>query len=254
LYVTVFYRLRDRFFRSLPLPRTLVPAVGGLLVGATALLLPQVMAGGYDWIQLALDGRLGTGLLLALVFAKIAATSFTISSGGSGGVFAPSLFIGAMLGGAFGKIANTLFPGAIAQPEAFVLVGMGGFFAGVAKVPLTALIMVCEMSGSYGLLVPLMCVSFVTVAILSSRWTLYEEQVRSLIDSPAHLGDFVVDVLERLHVRDVYEPERPVDLVRHDLPMPKIHRRAEPARWHLFPARRAQRTVGQRNEPIGAGG
>jgi CIC family chloride channel protein len=235
VYVTTFYGLRNRFFRKLPLPRTLIPAVGGLLVGAMALVLPQVMAGGYGWIQLALDGRMSTGLLLALVFAKIAATSFTISSGGSGGVFAPSLFIGAMLGGAFGQTANQLFPGAIVQPEAFVLVGMGGFFAGVAKVPLTALIMVCEMSGSYELLVPLMLVSFVTVAILSSRWTLYEEQVRSLIDSPAHLGDFVVDVLERIHVRDVYQPDRPVDLVPQDLPMPKILSLVAGSRNSYFP-------------------
>src|SRR5690606_11759772 len=105
--------------------------------------LPHIMTGGYGWIQRALDGQhLGTGemtlaFVATLALAKIAATSFTISSGGSGGVFAPSLFIGAMLGAAFGLACHQLFPGEAPRPEAFVLVGMGGFFAGVAKVPLT---------------------------------------------------------------------------------------------------------------------
>ncbi|HID24441.1 MAG TPA: chloride channel protein, partial [Planctomycetaceae bacterium] len=188
-YVQVFYGLRNRLFRPLPIPDKVKPALGGLGLGLLALWLPHVMAGGYGWIQQALDGSLPIRLMLLLMLAKIAATSLTISSGGSGGVFAPSLFIGAMLGGAFGKLCHELFPGAVPQPGAFVLVGMGGFFAGVAKVPLTALLMVCEMSGSYGLLVPLMLVSVVNVALLSSRWTLYEEQVRTLVDSPAHLGD-----------------------------------------------------------------
>ena len=144
--------------------------------------------------------------MLILRFGKIVATSLTISSGGSGGVFAPSLYIGAMLGGAFGIACQRLFPQIITQPEAFVLVGMGGFFAGVARVPLTAMLMVCEMSGNYGLLVPLMLVAIINVAILCSRWTLYEEQVFALVDSPAHQGDFVVDVLETIRVRERHAP------------------------------------------------
>jgi CIC family chloride channel protein len=180
------------------------------------------MAGGYGWIQEAIHARLSMQLMLCLVVAKILATSFTISSGGSGGVFAPSLFIGAMLGGAFGTMYNSAFPNVAPEPEAFVLVGMGGFFAGVAKVPLTALIMVSEMSGSYNLLVPLMLVNVVNVAILSSRWTLYEEQVPSLMDSPAHLGDYVVDLLEGMHVREVYNPTRPPLLIREDASLPQV--------------------------------
>jgi len=251
-YVSVFYGVRDRFFRRLPVPNFVKPAIGGLLLGLLVLGVPHIMAGGYGWIQAALDGNLTEGklpaimagghgwiqtaidgqlmspgvltlvILSALVVAKILATSFTISSGGSGGVFAPSLFIGAMLGGAFGLACHMLFPDYAPQPEAVVLVGMGGFFAGVAKVPLTALLMVSEMSGSYNLLVPLMLVSVVNVAILSQRWTLYEEQVSSLIDSPAHLGDFVVDVLEGMKVREVYEPSRRPCQIREDLPLPNV--------------------------------
>jgi CIC family chloride channel protein len=224
LYVWCFYGLRDHFFRRIPIPNHFKPAIGGLMLGIVALAFPHVMAGGYGWIQEAINSHLSLRLMLCLVLAKIVATTFTISSGGSGGVFAPSLFIGAMLGGAYGSICCQFFPNLAPQPEAFVLVGMGGFFAGVAKVPLTALIMVSEMSGSYDLLVPLMLVNVINVAILSSRWSLYEEQVASLIDSPAHLGDYVVDVLEGMSVREIYRPDRPPVMIPEDTPLPDVLR------------------------------
>ncbi len=222
LYVWFFYGLRNHFFRRLPIPNHVKPAIGGLALGLIALRFPQIMAGGYGWIQEAINGNLALELMAILALAKILATSFTISSGGSGGVFAPSLFVGAMLGGAFGLLCNSLFPGVAPRPEAFVLVGMGGFFAGVAKVPLTALIMVSEMSGSYDLLVPLMLVSVINVAVLSSRWSLYEEQVASLIDSPAHLGDYVVDVLEGMKVREIYDPSSRPTVIHENTPLPQI--------------------------------
>jgi len=223
-YVWCFYGMRNHVFRRLPIPNHFKPAIGGFLLGGLALAFPQIMAGGYGWIQEAINGNanLTWQFMAILVVAKILATSLTISSGGSGGVFAPSLFIGAMLGGAFGLACHNFFPDLAPQPAAFVLVGMGGFFAGVAKVPLTALIMVSEMSGSYTLLVPLMLVSVISVAVLSSRWSLYEEQVNSLVDSPAHLGDFVVDVLEGIRVREVYKPYRRASLIREDMPLPQV--------------------------------
>jgi len=119
------------------------------MLGILSFFIPEVLSGGYKWIQSAIDGELLFGLMATLVFAKIAATSFTISSGGSGGVFAPSLFIGSMIGGSFGLLCQQFFPHIITEPAAFVLVGMGGFFAGVAKVPIAALIMVAEMTGGY---------------------------------------------------------------------------------------------------------
>ncbi len=235
VYVWFFYGARDRLFRKLPIPNFVKPAVGGLLLGLIALSLPQIMSGGYGWIQEAIDGNLTIQVMAILAVANIVATTFTISSGGSGGVFAPSLFIGAMLGGAYGFLCHEFFPQMVPQPEAYVLVGMGGFFAGVAKVPLTALIMVSEMSGSYNLLVPLMLVSVINVAILSQRWTLYEEQVSSLIDSPAHLGDFVVDVLEGIKVSEVYHPSRRPTLIREDLPLPKVLQLVARSSDHYFP-------------------
>ena len=107
---------------------------------------------------------------------RSSATSFTISSGGSGGVFAPSLFIGSMLGGAFGNICQRFFPHIVTEPGAFVLVGMGGFFAGVAKVPIAALIMVAEMTGGYSLIVPMMIVTSLSYLLLGNT-SLYEKQV-----------------------------------------------------------------------------
>ena len=238
VYVCFFYGARDRLFRKIPIPNHFKPAIGGLLLGLIALWLPQTMAGGYGWIQQALNGNnpdMTMNLMALLVLAKIVATSVTISSGGSGGVFAPSLFIGAMLGGAFGEACDTLFPGIAPDPRAFVLVGMGGFFAGVAKVPLTGLIMVSEMSGSYDLLVALMVVCFVNVALISQRWTLYEEQVSSLIDSPAHLGDFVVDVLARIRVSEVFQPDNPPTFIREDMPLPEILRIVADSDASYFP-------------------
>ncbi len=235
LYVLTFYGLRNRFFRRLPIPNHVKPMIGGLLLGVLALWLPQLMSGGYGWIQMAIDGKLALGLMVVLCFGKILATSLTISSGGSGGVFAPSLFIGAMLGGSFGVACQRFFPTVILHPEAFVLVGMGGFFAGVARVPLTAMLMVCEMSGTYNLLIPLMLVSIINVALLSSRWSLYEEQVPGLVDSPAHQGDFVVDVLEQIFVRDVMHLERKVDLVPEQMPLNEILRLASYSSNSYFP-------------------
>ena len=207
VYIKVFYGFRDRFFNKIRIPSHFKPAIGGLMLGALAFFLPHVLGGGYGWIQLALYGKLTIWLMLVLAIAKIFSTAFTISSGGSGGVFAPSLFIGGMLGGAFGGTCHLLFPSLIDQPTAFVLVGMGGFFAGAANVHISSVIMACEMTGSYGLLAPLLLVS--TIAFLfTRRWSIYEKQVKSRVDSPAHFGEFVIDVLKDLKVRDVVSADK----------------------------------------------
>jgi CIC family chloride channel protein len=222
-YVRFFYGARDRFFRRLNLPKHVKPAIGGLMVGLIAVFLPQVLGGGYAWIQSAIDGHLAVSLMAALVFAKIVATSCTISSGGSGGVFAPSLFIGSMLGGAFGDMCHRFFPHIVAEPSAFVLVGMGGFFAGVAKVPIAALIMVAEMTGGYSLIVPMMIVSSLSYLLLGNI-SLYEKQVPARVDSPAHIGDFVVDIMDRLTVRNAVVEERKAEVIPESMPFEQILR------------------------------
>jgi len=201
-YVKMFYGMRDHFFKPMKIPGWLKPALGGLLLGILSIILPQVWGGGYDVMQQAMAHQLTAGLMLLLVFGKIFATSFSISSGGSGGVFAPSLFIGAMLGGCVGTTIAGWWPvNFVPDPTALVVVGMGGFFAGIAKVPIASVIMVSEMTGGYGLLVPMMLVSTITV-LFTRNHTLYEKQALSTIDSPAHKGDFITDLLDGLSTRD----------------------------------------------------
>jgi CIC family chloride channel protein len=180
----VFYRVRD-LFRALPVHAALKPAIGGLLTGLIAMRLPHLIGGGYGWMQRAIDGRLALGLLVALVFGKIIALSFTVGSGGSGGVFAPSLYIGAMLGGALAA--------AVQLPSApFVIVGMAAVFAGAAHVPFATMMMVVEMTGGYSLLVPAalaVMLSYLVQTRLSRHLryrSVYEAQVGSRGESPAH--------------------------------------------------------------------
>jgi len=154
--------------------------------------------------------------MLLLVFLKIAATSCTISSGGSGGVFGPSVFIGAMLGGAFGFLGHKIAPGWVIHPNSFVLVGIGGFFAGVAKVPIASIIMACEMSASYTLLVPLMLVSSISYLLLRNT-NLYEKQQISRFASPAHLTEIARGMLERIQVREAVHTQ-PITLIPETMP------------------------------------
>ena len=234
MYVKTFYGLRDRFFRKLPIRRALIPAFGGLLVGLTALWQPEILSGGYGTIQKALMGQLPVVLMFTLAFLKIAATSFTISSGGSGGVFGPSLFIGAMLGGAVGQLAHAWFPGIVSSPGAFALVGMAAFFAGVAKAPIGALLMVCEMTGGYHLIVPIMFTSVVAI-LLSQRWGLYEKQVLNKFHSPAHRSDRVINILQDLSVKDAYRPDVPVTILPEDMTFAQLRRLITNTRESFFP-------------------
>ncbi len=234
MYVKTFYGLRDRFFRKLPIKRALIPALGGLLVGLTALWQPQIRSGGYGTIQKALMGELPVALMFTLAFLKIAATSFTISSGGSGGVFGPSLFIGAMLGGAVGQLAHAWFPGIVSSPAAFALVGMAAFFAGVAKAPIGALLMVCEMTGGYHLIMPIMFTSVIAI-LLSQRWSLYEKQVLNKFHSPAHRSDRVINILQELSVKDAYRPDATVSILPEDMTFGQLRRLITNSRESFFP-------------------
>ena len=204
LYVRSFYGLQARF-RRLRIPDHWKPAIGGLATGVIGFFLPQTLAFGYGFIQQALDGKVVLWLLVAVAFGKIFTTSFSIGSGGSGGVFGPSMVIGASIGGAVGEIFHRLFPTVVEHTSPFVVVGMAGFFAAASKAPISTIILVSEMTNSYHLLLPSMLVCSLSF-LLSRSWTIYHHQVPAKHDSPAHRGEFVVDVLEDLRVIDAYTP------------------------------------------------
>jgi len=206
-YVRFFYGTRDYFFNKIPIKPHFKPAIGGLFVGIIGLFVPQALGGGYGYIQLAILGKLSIGLMIGIILFKILSTSFTISSGGSGGVFGPSIFIGAMIGGVIGGLGQKLFPEVVINPGAFVLVGMAGFFAGVAHAPIGSLLMVCEMTGNYGLLAPLMLVSAISI-LLNRRVSLYEKQEKNRFASKAHADEMRVNILSEIPVEDVYEKDK----------------------------------------------
>jgi CIC family chloride channel protein len=214
LYVRSFYGIHH-WFERMRLSAWVKPAVGGLLTGVLGVGLLvltsnehslSVLAYGYGVIQDAMDApvTMGTGawLLFVIALGKILTTSFSIGSGGSAGVFGPSMVIGGCVGGAVGLLLHTLFPDVVQQPAAFVIVGMAGFFSGIAKTPISTLVMVSEMTGSYSLLLPSMWVCVLTFA-MSRKWNLYASQVEGRVDSPAHLGRFAVDVLKGIRVSEV---------------------------------------------------
>ena len=202
-YVRVFDAVR-RLFDRLPGPAWAAPALGGGLVGLLALVDIRVLGTGFGVLQESIHGGLGLWTLLLLALLKILATSFTVGSGGAGGVFGPALFIGGMLGGAVGLAGQALFPGVVQQPAAYIVVGMASFFAGVANAPLGAFILVTEMTGSYHLLPPLMLVCAFAL-IFTRGFSIYKRQVQDKFHSPAHLKDFTLDVLQGLEVGRVFQ-------------------------------------------------
>lgn len=174
LYIKVFHGVFRRF-RSFTIPDYIKPAIGGLLTGLLILVVPRVWGMGYETIQDAINYKLAISLLLILIFAKIIATSFSIGSGGAGGVIAPSLFIGAALGGSLGRLAMILFPKVPLHPALYVIAGMGALYASVGKVPLATAILLCEATRNFTMIIPLITAN-ISGFLASSRYTIYESQ------------------------------------------------------------------------------
>ena len=211
VFVVFIRELRNRFFLRLPVPDWVRPALGGFFVGCIALIFPQVLGGGYEWMYHLLSEGLPFLLIVMLILPKMLATALTLSSGGSGGLFAPSLFIGGLVGGALGHLTNILFayfnlPYTPPDITMCVLVGMSVFFAGIAKIPFAAAIIVCEMAGfHYEFLIPLIMLNLLHIAIQSPGTSFYSEQVPAPIDSEAHFGHYSTELLKVLTVRDAFD-------------------------------------------------
>ncbi len=231
-FVTVLYFLED-VFDSWRFPDALKPAVGAVPVGLIALVYPQALGTGLPAIEKALVGGFPWALLLILVFAKMVATSFTLGSGNSGGIFSPSLFMGAMLGGAFGFGVHTLFPKVTADVGAYALVGMASVFAAAAHAPLTAFLIVFEMSGDYRMILPLM-VTVGLSTILSQHMRPYSIYTLKLVRRGIPLErDRDVDLMRSVTVGEVMT-QNP-DVVRADMSLHELIEVFNQTRHHGFP-------------------
>jgi CIC family chloride channel protein len=221
LYVWFFYRLNDAFaavWKKHNIPPFLKPACGASVLGLMVVFLAYTIPGGllpglaslgsgYGFIQLMIFTLLPLSVLLVIPFLKIVSTSLTIGSGGSGGVFAPGLFIGAAVGGALGTILNILFPQYVplATVPVFVVVGMIALFGSVSNAPIAVMIMVVEMTANFSLLVPAMASVGIASVITWGR-SIYREQVETKADSGAHRGEYLVEVLDDIPVYRVMTP------------------------------------------------
>ena len=276
VYTRSFYGLTHLFHRA-PIPPHFKPAVGACLTGGVGLLLffgfvefgggagnqglqevykyvLSVLAFGYGSLQAALDGTIqqklaaqgvnnaalvAAAVLFAIALGKIFPTGLTIGSGGSGGVFGPSMVIGGCAGGALGLVMKVVltdmgYPSAAPDPAACVIVGMAGFFAAAAKTPFSTLIIVSEMTGNYNLILPTLFVCTLTF-LFSDRQSLYKNQVMSRSLSPAHQGAYVREVLAGLQVRLFLDPRWQGPTVHPEEPVTRVIDRFDDMETDILP-------------------
>lgn len=204
LFIKVLYFFEDLWDKKIKIPPYVKPAIGGLLIGVIALYFPQIMGVGYDSISAALGGNMFWLLALALIFVKILATSITLGSGGSGGIFAPSLFMGAALGAFFGHFVHEAYPNLTAEPGAYAVVAMGGLVAGTTRAPLTAIIIVFEMTKDYNVILPLMITCVISM-ILSSKLSRESIYTLKLVERNIKIkGRAEVGIMKSILVGDIY--------------------------------------------------
>ncbi|WP_081882171.1 chloride channel protein [Cryobacterium sp. MLB-32] len=179
-FTKVLYAVEDLCNWAWRGPEWLRPGVGGLLLGLLLFALPQMYGVGYPVLEKGVQGGYALGFLVLLLVGKVVATSLTIGIGGSGGVFAPSLFIGAMLGAAFGQLAGAMFPVFAGQTGTFALVGMGAVFAGATRAPITAAIILFELTGEYSIILPLLLAVVIATSVsrVLSTDTIYTLKLR----------------------------------------------------------------------------
>ncbi|MGB7845150.1 MAG: chloride channel protein [Candidatus Acidiferrum sp.] len=216
-FTQLLLRLRKWFLKQ---PRKTVwfqPVAGGLLVGGMGWFVPQVMGVGYKHVGDALNNHLAVKLMVILLVLKLVATAVSYASGNAGGIFGPSLFLGAMLGGAIGGLAHQFFPGYVATPGAYALVGMGAAFAGIVRAPMTSVVMIFEITRDYAVIVPLMIANLVSYFISSrlQREPIYEQLAQQ---DGIHLPR--VETRQRERERQVGQVMRPAtDFLEADEPV-----------------------------------
>ncbi len=233
VFVRTLYKMED-LFDSLKFPPDYFKAVfGGLVLGLMGLVFPQILGVGYGAIDLSLMQNYAWWILLLLVVCKMLATSITIGSGGSGGIFAPSLFLGAMAGGFFGMIINNIFPDVTASAGAYGIVGMGAVVSATTHGPLTAILMLFEMTGDYKIILPLMVTCIISA--LAARQLLKEsiytlKLIRKGIDIRAGKE---VNVLKSIRAGEVMNPR--VETVSEASNLRGLADRISKSKYNSFP-------------------
>ncbi len=206
LFITTLYKSED-VFDAMPIPEYLKPLLGGLIMGVFIIFLPHTFGVGYGAIDLSLTNNMAVWMLFLLIFAKIAATSVSLGSGMSGGIFAPSLFMGAMAGGFFGLAAHFFLPGITASPGAYALVGMGGLAAATTHAPITAILIIFEMTSEYKIILPLMITCIISTLLIRylKEGNIYTLKLirRGIV---LHRGR-EQSILQNILVRDIMESE-----------------------------------------------
>ena len=236
-FTKTLYRIED-IFDAIKFPEYLKGIIGGLILGVASLVFPQILGVGYGAIDMALMQKMAWWLLLALVVVKILATSITIGSGGSGGIFAPSLFLGAMAGGFFGAVVHQLFPGITASPGAYSIVGMGAVVSATTHGPLASILILFEMTGDYKIILPLMLACIIaTIAsgqfLRDSIYTL--KLARRGVDIKEGKEG---NVLKSMFVKDVMNTN--VETMPEALPLEKMTEKISKSKFNSFPVLNAQ--------------
>ncbi len=232
LYIKTLYFTEDQFERF-RVPGYLKPAVGGFALGGVAIISMEILADGYSGITHAVAGSLDLPLVTMLIFLKIVATSLTLGSGNSGGIFAPSLFIGAMLGQAFGGVMSILFPEVTAPAGAYALVGMAAMVSGATHATITAILIIFEMTSDYRIILPLMAASVMAtfVAHRLSPQSIYTLKLFRKGINISHGRE--VNVMSSLRVREAMEAD--AKTIPPDLPLKLIVDKFEETQFDVLP-------------------
>jgi CIC family chloride channel protein len=232
LFIRALYKTED-IFDAIKIPEYMKPALGGIAIGLIGLYSPYLFGVGYDGVEQALLGKIGLITLIVLLLLKILATSFTLGSGGSGGIFAPSLFMGAMFGGFFGDAANRLLPNIAAPSGAYALVGMAAVFSAAARAPITAIIIIFEMSRDYAIILPLM------LAVVISTLIAYRLSPESIYTMKLTRQGISIrtseeaDLLEKVTVHEVMTRDFPV--VPPEMSFAEMAEKFAKSKHHGFP-------------------
>lgn len=219
-FTKTYFAINHYFKTKLNVPKIAKPALGGLLVGLLSIFFPQILGNGYEAMEQAFTGQMLWTVALALVFLKMFATSVTLGSGGLGGVFAPSLFIGAMLGAVFGTGVHWIFPNLSASPETYAVVGMGAVAGAVMQAPLTNILMLFELTNDYTLILPVM-VACIVSAYTYRGFSKHSIYVQYLLNDGINIKHGrEVTILNSIRVQDVMSKH--VTTIPEEMPFRKI--------------------------------